>query len=45
MARRAVRPWRREAPNPRADFKRVRQSLAARHLIGERDGLVWKAVE
>ena len=30
-------------PNPRSDFRRIRQ-LAARHLIGERDGLVWSAV-
>ena len=30
-----------EAPNPRQDFKRIRESLAARKLIGERDGSVW----
>jgi hypothetical protein len=32
-----------EAPNPRADFFRVRDSLVARGLVGLRDGLVWKA--
>jgi hypothetical protein len=32
----------RDAPNPREDFKRVKIALAARHLIGERDGLVWR---
>lgn len=29
--------------NPRADFKRLKDSLQARHLIGEQDALVWKA--
>ncbi|NVO13523.1 MAG: AAA family ATPase [Rhodoplanes sp.] len=33
----------REAKNPREDFRRLRNSLAARGLIGERDGLVWRA--
>jgi hypothetical protein len=32
-----------EAKNPRADFIRVKHSLQARHLIGERDNLVWAA--
>lgn len=32
-----------EAANPRADFKRLKDSLTARQLIGERDGLIWKA--
>lgn len=27
--------------NPRASFKRLREGLAARSLIGERDGLIW----
>jgi len=31
----------RDAGNPREEFRRVRQALAARQLIGERDGLVW----
>jgi hypothetical protein len=35
----------REAKNPRADFKRIREGLQARHLIGQRDGLVWVAVQ
>lgn len=30
-------------PNPRQDFKRLRDALAARHVIGQRDQLVWKA--
>ncbi len=33
----------RDAPNPRQDFKRIRQALAARNLIGEQDGFVWPA--
>jgi hypothetical protein len=33
----------RDAKNPRQDWKRLRQELAARHLIGERDGMVWRA--
>jgi AAA domain len=33
----------REAKNPREDFRRTKNSLAARNLIGERDGLVWTA--
>jgi hypothetical protein len=32
-----------EAKNPRSDFRRVKHSLQARHLIGERDDLVWAA--
>jgi hypothetical protein len=31
----------REAKNPRAYFKQIRQSLQARQMIGERDGLIW----
>ena len=31
----------RASPNPRQDFKRMRDALAARHLIGERDELIW----
>jgi RecA-family ATPase len=30
-----------EAPNPRQDFKRVREALAARQLIGLREDFVW----
>lgn len=30
-----------EGANPRADFKRLKESLMARHLVGERDGRVW----
>ena len=33
----------RDSKNPRADFKRIRDGLAARRLIGERDGLIWAA--
>jgi hypothetical protein len=33
----------RDAKNPREDFKRVRNSLQARRLIGTRDDLVWRA--
>jgi hypothetical protein len=29
--------------NPRADFKRIKDGLADGELIGERDGLVWRA--
>jgi hypothetical protein len=32
----------RDAVNPRQDFKRLRQALAARKLIGDRDEHVWK---
>jgi AAA domain len=32
-----------ESKNPRSDFRRVKHSLQARHLIGERDDLVWAA--
>jgi len=32
----------REAKSPREEFKRVRNSLQARALIGVRDELVWK---
>jgi hypothetical protein len=31
----------RDASNPRQDFKRLRQALAARKLIGDRDDFVW----
>jgi hypothetical protein len=31
----------RSASNPRADFKRLKHGLQARHLIAQRDGLVW----
>jgi AAA domain len=34
----------REAKSPREDFRRVKNSLQARGLIGERDGLVWRAM-
>jgi AAA domain-containing protein len=30
-----------DSKNPRSDFKRVRDGLAARGLIAERDGVVW----
>jgi hypothetical protein len=30
-----------DAPNPRQDFKRIREALAARKLIGQRDEFVW----
>jgi hypothetical protein len=33
----------REAKNPREDFRRVRNSLQARKLIGVHGELVWKA--
>jgi hypothetical protein len=33
----------RDAKSPREEFKRVRNSLQARNLIGMRDELVWKA--
>jgi len=32
-----------ESKNPRSDFRRVKHSLQASHLIGERDDLVWAA--
>jgi hypothetical protein len=31
----------RGAKSPREDFRRVRNSLAARGVIGERNGIVW----
>jgi hypothetical protein len=31
----------RTAANPRAEFKRLRQALAARRLIGDRDDFIW----
>jgi hypothetical protein len=34
----------REAKSPREDFRRVKNSLQARKLIGERDGVVWRAM-
>ncbi|EJW11718.1 hypothetical protein A33M_2915 [Rhodovulum sp. PH10] len=33
----------REEANPREAFRRIRNSLANRKMIGERDGLVWRA--
>lgn len=33
----------RDASNPREDFRRIRSRLAVRKLIGEMDGLVWRA--
>jgi hypothetical protein len=33
----------RDAKSPREEFKRVRNSLQARGLIGIRDDLAWKA--
>jgi hypothetical protein len=33
----------RGAKNPRVDFRRLKDALKARHLIGERDGFVWLA--
>jgi AAA domain-containing protein len=33
----------RTAKNPRTDFKRIKDGLADKRLIGERDGLVWRA--
>jgi hypothetical protein len=35
----------REAKNPREDFRRIKNGLQARKLIGERDGLLWRATE
>jgi hypothetical protein len=34
----------RHAKNPREDFRRTKNSLQARGLIGERDGVVWRAM-
>jgi AAA domain len=34
----------RGAKSPREDFRRVKNSLQARKLIGERDGVVWRAM-
>ena len=34
----------REGKSPREDFRRVKNSLQARKLIGERDGVVWRAM-
>ena len=31
----------RDSPNPRQDFKRIRETLQARNLIGCQDGHVW----
>jgi hypothetical protein len=33
----------RKASNPRTDFKRVKESLQVKHLIGIRDDMVWSA--
>lgn len=48
----AVEAWRQEmmrrgviasdAGNPREEFRRLRDQLASKHLIGQQDGLVWK---
>jgi len=32
-----------DAKNPREEFKRIRQQLQARGLIGIRDDFAWKA--
>jgi hypothetical protein len=32
-----------EAANPREDFRRIKNALKARNLLGERDGLIWSA--
>jgi AAA domain len=32
-----------DAKNPRTEFRRIKDSLKVRELIGERDGLVWSA--
>lgn len=32
-----------DSKNPRAEFKRIKDGLAARQLIGLREGLVWPA--
>jgi AAA domain-containing protein len=34
----------RDAKSPREEFRRVKNSLQARKLIGERDGLLWRGV-
>ena len=34
----------RDAKSPREDFRRVKNSLQARKLIGERNGVVWRAM-
>jgi hypothetical protein len=34
----------RDAKSPREDFRRVKNSLQARKLIGERDGVVWRVM-
>jgi hypothetical protein len=31
-----------DAPNPRQDFKRLKDQLQARHLVAERGSLVWR---
>lgn len=33
----------RDSKNPREAFRQIKQSLQARHLIGVRDELVWRA--
>jgi hypothetical protein len=33
----------RKSKNPRTDFKRIKEGLADKALIGERDGIVWRA--
>jgi hypothetical protein len=32
----------RDAPNPRQNFKRVKEQLLAKHLVAERGSLVWR---
>jgi hypothetical protein len=34
----------RDAKSPREDFRRVKNSLRVRGLIGERNGVVWRAM-
>jgi hypothetical protein len=43
MGRRGI--IRADDKNPRATFQRLRDALAARHLIGQRDELVWRAYQ
>ena len=49
----AVEHWRDElfargildktSKNPRTDFKRLKDQLASKFLVGERNGLIWRA--
>lgn len=34
-----------EAKNPRSDFHRLKESLCARHLIAQKENLVWKVTK